>query len=213
MAKKKAKKKAVKKKAAHKIPKKTKKKVAGGKKNPRRPTGPVFAAPSDAKTALFQKIHQVQQEVRQVKSTGTEEDDQGKYHYTEAKEVFRIYGDVMNRVGLTFMPVDIITSVDAKFYRATVTYEITDIETGYSTLVKGSGLGCNGVWSLNSAQTVARKQALLNAFGASYGDSESIKNVVRKQMAGFDITDYVGVDADPAKIKKDLEEQAKQVFG
>jgi len=198
-----AKKRPVKKKVVRKRP--VKKKVVRKK--------PVFREPLDDKTALFQKIHQVQQQVQEVKSTGIEEDDQGRYHYTEAKEVFRIYSGALNKVGLTFMPVDIVTRVDPRFYWATITYEITDIETGHSTLVKGAGLGCNGVWSLNSAQTVARKQALLNAFGASYGDSESIKKAVRKQMAGFDVKDFVGVNASPDEIAADIQKQAKEVFG
>lgn len=202
MAKKKAKKKTAKKKV-----KKTKKKAVR-----KAFIKPMLTPPIDEKTALFQKIHAVQLEVREIKSTGVEEDEQGKYNYTEAREVFRIYSDAMNRVGLTFMPVDIVTSVDSRFYRATVTYEITDIETGYSTLVKGAGLGCNGVWALNSVQTVARKQALLNAFGASYGDSESVKNVVRKQMAGFDIKELIEINTDPDAIAADIQKQVKETF-
>ena len=194
------------KKAKKKTRKVAKKKVA---KKPKAQ----FAKPVDDRTALFQKIHKVQQEVKIIKSTGVEEDEQGKYNYTEAKEVFRIYSDALNRAGLTFMPVDIATSVDSRFYRATVSYEITDIETGCSTLVQGAGLGCNGVWSLNSVQTVARKQALLNAFGASYGDNDSVKNVVRKQMAGFDINELIAVNADPKKIAADIKKQAEDTFG
>ena len=190
-----------KKKAVKKSKKKTTRKKTG-KREPAKPKG------------LWPKIHAVSKIVREVESTGTEQDSEGnEYNFTQAKEIFKVYGDALNEVGLTFLPVRTKGNLGKRFYEATVTYEITDIDTGESKEVEAIGLGCNGVWCANSAQTVARKQALLNAFGASYGDNESPKNVVRKQMQGFNIKEIIELNADPVKIVDDIEKQADEAFG
>ncbi len=189
--------------------KKTKKKTA--KKQAKKKM--TFRRYNSKPKGLWPKIHAVSEKIKEIPSTGKELDNEGnEYSYTRAKEVFRIYGDAMNEVGLTFMPVNIDTVLDPRFYRVTVTYRITDIDTGDFTDVVGAGLGANGIWSLNSGQTVARKQCLLNAFGASYGENETTKDIVRKQMQGFDINKLIGINLDPKKAADDIKQQAVDTF-
>ena len=134
---------------------------------------------------LQDKILEVMKEVPIIECTGQEQGEDDVYYYTEAAEVFRIYSEAMVKVGLTFVPISIDTVLDARAYRATIIYRLTDAETGQYQDVVAVGLGCNGVWALNSAQTVARKQALLNMFGASYPQPETPKQVVRKAVKMF----------------------------
>lgn len=134
---------------------------------------------------LQAKILEVMKMVPLIECTGQEQGEEDVYYYTEAAEVFRIYSKAMVEVGLTFVPISIDTVLDARAYRATIIYRLTDAETGQYQDVVAVGLGCNGVWALNSAQTVARKQALLNMFGASYPQPVTAAQVVRKAVKMF----------------------------
>jgi len=160
---------------------------------------------------LYRKINEVSKLVPQIECKGaeTEGDDSNEvYYYTEAAEVFKQYTAAFIVVGMTFLPVKIRVTMDGRFYRADIQYEITDIETGYSIHVVGSGLGGNGAWSVNSAQTVAKKQALLNAFGCSYNQPESMKGVVRRLTKGFKVDSVVQVMS-----SKDVQDEMLDYFG
>jgi hypothetical protein len=143
-------------------------------------------------TGLQAKILKIMALCKIIKCTGIETieaDDPTQnetYHYTEAAEVFRVYSEAMIEVGLTFVPINVDAVLDTRAYRATITYRLTDPETGQYQDVVAVGLGCNGVWALNSAQTVARKQALLNTFGASYPQPKTAAQVVRKAVKMFE---------------------------
>lgn len=175
MAKKKAQKKTTKKKA-----KKTTKKKAANKPKPRRDPLPRYIG-------LQAKILKVMKAVPIIECTGQEYDEKTgeTYYYTEAAEVFRIYTEQFIIFGLTFVPIKSSSIFDGRAYKATVIYRLTDAETNQFQDVELEGLGCNGAWALNSAQTVARKQALLNMFGASYPQPETPQQVVRKAVKMF----------------------------
>ena len=163
------------------IKKKTKKKKA--KKSAKKKH---YALPRPI--GLQAKILKVMAMLPTIECTGEEYDEgsEDTYHYTEAAVVFRVYSEAMVKIGLTFVPISIETVLDPRAYKATITYRLTDPETGQYQDVVAVGLGCNGVWALNSAQTVARKQALLNTFGASYPQPESEKQKVRKAVKMFE---------------------------
>ncbi len=159
--------------------KKTKKKAK--KKTPRKKV-PVYRP-----MGLQSKILQIMGMIPTIECTGQEQSEDGEdmYYYTEAAEVFKVYSKAFVEIGLTFLPISAVTIEDRRAYRATVTYRLTDVETGQYQDVVAVGLGCNGVWALNSAQTVARKQALLNMFGASYPQPKTAEQVVRKAVKMF----------------------------
>jgi len=166
---------------AKKKAKRAKKKTAKKKTNKPKPR----RDPLPRHIGLQAKILQVMEAVPIIECTGQEQGEDDVYYYTEAAEVFRIYSEAMVKVGLTFVPISIDTVLDARAYRATIIYRLTDAETNQYQDVVAVGLGCNGVWALNSAQTVARKQALLNMFGASYPQPVTPKQVVRKAVKMF----------------------------
>ena len=146
---------------------------------------------------LYWKINEVTKLVPKIKCEIPEVGDEGEgtYYYTEAAEVFLRYSKAFMQLGLTFLPVPGKSKVtlDGRFYKADMTYELTDVDTGYSIFVFGSGLGGNWVWSANTAQTVTRKQALLNTFGCSYGQPESAKKTVKRLTKGFKVDSVIQV--------------------
>ena len=165
-----------------------------------------------AKAGLYQKIHKVSALIPVIECTRKEQDGEGAeaeiYYYTEAAVVFELYSHAFRVVGLTFTPVGIKTYMDGGFYRADMKYRVTDIETGYSIDVVGSGLGGNGGWSLNTAQTVARKQMLLNTFGAAYKQPESMKDVVKRLSKGFNVDSCIQI-----ATAGEASEEIKEFFG
>jgi hypothetical protein len=164
------------------------------------------------KIMLLQKMFKVSEMVPVINSTAEELDEETNetYFYTEAKEVFAKYQEAFQKVGIMFMPVGMREYNDGRFYRATIRYAIYDIETGYCIKVVASGLGCNGGWALNTCQTVARKQALLNTFGCSYGQPTSAAGEVRKMTKQFHVDKIIEITGgdksdDPlAEVKKML---------
>ena len=144
---------------------------------------------------LYQKMNDIAKLVPKIECKGAETDGDNEeiYYYTEAAEVFLQYSKAFMQIGLTFLPVKIQVVMDGRFYRADIQYEITDVDTGYSIFVVGSGLGGNGAWSVNSAQTVARKQALLNTFGCSYNQPETAKKAVKRLTKGFKVDSVIQV--------------------
>ncbi|MEE9354752.1 MAG: hypothetical protein V3U75_04105 [Methylococcaceae bacterium] len=171
--------------------KKTKKKKKPAKKKAKRKPAKKKHYALPRPIGLQAKILKIMKLVPTIECTGQEQteartgEDPETYYYTEAAEVFRQYSEAMVEVGLTFVPITIVTVLDDRAYRATVTYRLTDVETGQFQDVVAVGLGCNGVWALNSAQTVARKQALLNMFGASYPQPKTAQQVARKAVKMF----------------------------
>ena len=142
--------------------------------------------------ALHRKIQLIMDKVPVIEASGYEIDElDNDYYYTEAATVFEVYTEAMVSVGLTFVPIHAETCFEHRAYKATVTYRVTDVDTGAYIDVVGVGLGANGIWSYNSAQTVARKQALLNTFGASYPQPPDTKKDVRKAVKMFRPLDMI----------------------
>lgn len=112
----------------------------------------------------------------------------GIYYYTEAWEVQEHYSRLLTEKRLTMIPVStkstmtpfgpdrIATNIDSIF-------RLTDVETGYSIDVAGSGVGMNGEWSANTAQTLAFKQALLNVFMCAQRQPKTEAQKTRKEIS------------------------------
>ncbi len=209
--KKKAKKKVVKKAAKKKAKKKAVKKPKTLKKQEVPPTASLQFLPDldeESKTImLLQKMYKVSGMIPEIKSTSEELDEESgeTYFYTEAKEVFGKYQQAFQEVGIMFMPVGMREYNDGRFYRATIRYAIYDVETGFCIKVVATGLGCNGGWALNTCQTVARKQALLNTFGASYGQPTSAAGEIRKMVKHFHVDKVVEITGSKTEVERMLE--------
>jgi len=182
--------------------KKTKKKTA--RKNSK------VVLPLD-KARLHNKIRAVSSvpHVQQVLASEPYGDDPNKpdYYSVPSAEVFYIVGEALLRYGLTVVPVRGQTQAIPGFSHlvvlAEIYYQITDVETGYSEEVYGSALGDNQAWAANSAQTLARKQALQSTFNISYpqpeGEREMQMREIKAQAA------MIFADKNPEQVKQDLD--------
>ena len=133
-----------------------------------------------AKVLFHQKIHQIMMEHPEFECGMRGQSNDDEFGYVEADKVFRAYGDSMRNAGLTCIPVEENATLGRTAYMLTVKFQITDIETGYSEYIVGSGLGVNGEWSANTAATLALKQALLQTFMASWPQPEDIRSQVKR---------------------------------
>lgn len=159
MAKKKAKKKTSKKK------KKTKRKIA--KKAP-------LLMPLDRalKARLAKKVMAVAGEWEGFEATGKGVDvspgkeEGSEFAYTRSEVVFKKYAELCRTNGLWWRPISAKLTVHYRTVWAECDFELVDVDTGFAVTFSGIGQGNNGVWAVNSAQTVALKQALLELFMA-----------------------------------------------
>jgi|TARA_R100000501_G_C2620416_1_gene113673 hypothetical protein len=142
----------------------------------------------ELKARFARKCFHVMHLVPEIDCTGI--DDEREYAYTEAHHVYRRYREAFAEVGLTIMPVlddkTQLLHLGRGMFQATVVYEVTDIDTGYSERGIGVGLGINGVWAANSAQTRAMKQFLIQTFLASWQPPPDLKAIVYQNMKDFD---------------------------
>ena len=133
--------------------------------------GPVFSE-NMLCAAMHRKIMAVRAECPKPPQTGTyiEEgaDRTDEYPYTRASEIFATYHELMATHGLDLTPCACTSREERGWYSVDMVWQLTDLETGYSELKASSGTGNNSVWGVLSAQTVARKQALLMIFHATW---------------------------------------------
>lgn len=159
-----------------------------------------------ARIRLLQKIQRVHELVPAIESLGQEVVGEGTpdeeiIPICEAKDVFKQIGKAMKEVGLSMYPIpkdeDKATAREtARAFIVEVTYELSDNETGYSIKVLGMGAGCNGQWALNTAQTLAKKQAMLSTFNVSYGRPDDPKRLAQKHVALFELDKCVQLQPD-----------------
>ena len=174
---------------------------------------------------LAQKVLAIHRAMPKAPQTGTHTADGDEYCFTKAAEVFEAYHELMELHQLVMIPTSIISFHDAGWYRVDMQFELIDCETGYVQRVAGSGLGNNAIWSLHSAQTVAKKQAMLLAFMSSWdtwlleealikqcmdeGARQGSPERVYKAMEGFFGQMQKRVDNIPAVVAKSVTEQLK----
>lgn len=124
------------------------------------------------------------------------------YAYTRADEVYQVYRDKCVEKGLTIRRVSghaengkyphtyvdpagntIYTEDNCVRYEGV--WEIRDSATGQCEQFAGAADGKNEIWSLNSAQTIARKQALLDYFEVPWPQPADMPKVVKKALASL----------------------------
>ncbi len=124
---------------------------------------------------LQAKRFEIMKAVPTMPCSAINRDMQGlRYCHTQAENVYQIYRNEMMKRGLTINIIEaksesVLVKKNAdgqEFYssRSHCTFRITDIESGEYDDIQSTALGCNDVWSDNSSQTVAMKQALLQYF-------------------------------------------------
>lgn len=158
--------------------KKAKKKAKAKKPQKRK----VILTEAECRVRFHQKILEVMNRHTEIECSGRGVDfDGNEYGYTEAEVVFRQYGQSMRDLGLTCIPIEKTAVLGKTAYMIQSRYKLTDTDTGYSEVITGCGLGTNGQWAANTAQTLALKQALLETFGASWPQPEEYRKVVKKE--------------------------------
>jgi len=174
---------------------------------------------------LAQKVLAIHRALPKAPQTGTHTAEGDEYAFTRAAEVFEAYHGLMEEHGLVMIPTSCISFHDQGWYRVDMQFELIDCDTGYVQRVAGSGLGNNAIWSLHSAQTVAKKQAMLLAFMSSWdtwlleeamikkcmedGARQGSPERVYKAMEGFFDNMTKRVDAIPQVVAKSVTEQMR----
>jgi len=127
-----------------------------------------------------------------------------RYAHTQAEKVYQVYRQECLDRDLTIRRIEGRTT-DCKisdrdsdgnvFERAGILFEgvweIKDRETGETETFGGSGQGVNGVWSANSAQTVAKKQALLDYFETAWPQPTDHLKVIRESLEAVPLEDKI----------------------
>lgn len=167
--------------------KKTKKKAKKKAKKTTKKRQPKTKHPSEfteqeKSILLHQKIHDVMKENPVIECTlkGHDDYEDRDFGICEAAAVFRMYNEAMSKHHLTFIPIGITPTLGNGCVLVKVTYQITDITTGWSEVIQCCGFGMNGQWSANTAQTLALKQALLNTFTCSWPQPEAFRDEIQK---------------------------------
>lgn len=195
-----AKKKIKRKKVVKKKAKKTIKKKAKGKskrKNSKKP--PVIWLPQNFH--LHTAKMKILTDVPIMPCSAISKDIHGlKYAYTQADKVYQVYREKCKENGLVIRRIEGKTTDGTRpdkywdkdkerFIWAGVpcvrfegVWEIEHIASGEKETFGGAGDGDNMTWACNSAQTVARKQALLDYFETAWPQPTDWVEVVRKTI-------------------------------
>ena len=165
-----------------------KKKVNKKKKTSKRGTPkprtvkPTSLSEQEKQILLHTKIHQVMVENPELLCGLAGEDTFGrKFGICEAALVFRTYNAALGKHNLTIILTDTKTVLGHNCVLVDCKFKLTDITTGYSEILAGSGLGMNGQWSVNTAQTLAFKEALLLSFVCSWPQPEEYRDEVQRE--------------------------------
>lgn len=181
MAKKKTvkRKKPAKKTAGKKVAKK--KKVV--KKKNQKPKGP------DPRRGLHAKKAEIMAKVPNMPCSAIGRDLHGlRFAHTQAERVYAVYRDLCAEKGLVIHRTegksrvinDTAERIQILFEGV---WEIRDRATGQTETFGGHGQGDNGRWSANSAQTIAKKQALLDYFETAWPQPTQFLEVIRDSIA------------------------------
>ncbi len=167
------------------------------------------------RTALPMKVHglqakklQIMDEIPIMPCSAISKDRQGaRYCHTQAAKVYATYRKACSMRGLTIRRVSgleskaeyqdnrqdlegkwiIQISICSKYEGV---WEIRDSESGESETFCGAGYGDNYVWSCNSAQTVAKKQALLDYFEVCWPEPEDYLAIVKQTFDDLNVDNF-----------------------
>jgi hypothetical protein len=180
---------------------KAKKKVSKKRKTTKRKKA--AAKGPHPKRGLHAKKAEIMAAVPNMPCSAISRDPAGlRFAHTRAERVYATYRDLCAERGLVIRRIEGITE-DAHYgefvyaedrnepakivkrpcVRFQGLWEIRDRATGQTETFGGAGDGDNGVWSANSAQTVARKQALLDYFETAWPQPTDYLKVIRDSIA------------------------------
>ena len=179
--------------------KKTAKKKAK-KKSRKKKRDPLHQLPQgDPLGNLHAKKLEIMGAVPIVPCSAVAKDRQGRmFCHTQAEKIFQVYQEKLIEKKLTIRPVkfeQFDTDYNDGYYLegkwqefktpcqgVVGTFEITDTDSGQSEQFQGAALGDNAVWSLNSAQTVAYKQAVIMYFFNAWPQPLDYSKVIRDEL-------------------------------
>lgn len=119
------------------------------------------------------------------------------FAHTQAEKVFARYSKLCQEFGLVISMIEVEmsngpqtvyidpegTTTKRECSRAVCKFRIVDTESNQEDYFWGAALGDNAVWSDNSAQTIAFKQALLQYFFTAWPQPTDFVEVVREQLS------------------------------
>lgn len=161
-------------------PRKAHSKPVSGRNRKKRTKPPTEFSEQEKNIILHRKIHAVMKENPQLECNLKGEDDEGRFGYVEAATVFRMYNKAFSEHSLDPLVTDLELTLGDHCVLARIELTITDITTGYSVKIYGGGLGMNGQWAANTAQTLAMKEALLLSFLCSWPQPEEFREEVQR---------------------------------
>lgn len=159
---------------------------------------------------LHQKKLAIMREIPIMPCTAITKDPQGlRFAHTQAEKVYKIYreaclkrglvtrrtgGELVNGKTVDWKPVGRdrweIVEVSCVRFKGGV-WEICDSETGEKETFRGDGDGNNLIWAGNSAQTIAKKQALLDYFEVAWPQPSNHCEVIRKSLQDASPEEFV----------------------
>lgn len=183
-----------------------KKKKVKRKKPTRKPKAipPTEFTEQEKSIILHNKIHAVMKENPEILCTFVGEDEDRKFGICEAAAVFRMYNRALSKHSITSIVSDLELTLGSHCVLARIQLKLTDITTGYSEYIYGGGLGMNGQWAANTAQTLAMKEALLLSFVCSWPQPEKYREEVQRVASRT---------FGPAQSPQQISEAIKEFFG
>lgn len=184
------------------MPKKTKKKVTKKKAKKSQPKTKIVYRTRRVKPGRFY-LHQaklaIMDAVPIMPTTVISKDKKGRlFAHTQAEKVYAVYREQTKKHGLVINRIEGRTEttttaimkyidkawniVEEPCVRYHGTWEITHAASGACEIFHGSGDGCNDIWSVNSAQTVAKKCGLLDYFEVAWPQPTDWLKVIKESV-------------------------------
>jgi len=188
------------KKSKKKAVKKTRKKKAKAKSKPKNKAKKGVVKSADPLGNLHIKKLQIMEAIPMMPCSAISKDRQGlAFAHTRATEVYNRYREecgkrklVIRRIEGTMTNKRYVFDIhreegwDTKEVICACfegVWEITDVKSGEKETFGGSGYGDNDIWSANSAQTIAKKQALLDYFEVAWPQPTNLTKIIKQELA------------------------------
>jgi len=151
------------------------------------------------KYGLHTKKLEILRAVPIMPCSAIDRDMQGlRFAHTQAEKVYQVYRRECESRGLVIRRIEgkttngerpVFLKTEEQWEMKAVpcvrfegVWEICDVETGQTETFGGAGDGDNEIWSANSAQTIARKQALLDYFETAWPQPTNWLKLVRDSL-------------------------------
>ena len=151
---------------------------------------------------LHQKKLEILRAIPTMPCSAISKDKQGlMFAHTQAEKVYQVYRRECESRGLVIRRIEgkttdakrpeliklgkLLENVEVPCVRFEGVWEIEDVKSGEKETFGGAGDGDNDIWSANSAQTIARKQALLDYFETAWPQPTNWINVVQESLASL----------------------------